>query len=135
MLNTNLPYNHSLKSRARSLRKAGNFSEVLFWQEIKKRQIYNLDFDRQKVIGNYIVDFYCASLGLVIEIDGISHDGKSEYDKLRKEYLKSLGLKIIVFQDIDVKRRLCDLIDDLKYFIRKNYSPSLAEWVDAKRTG
>lgn len=67
-----LPYNPKLKDRAKELRKAGILSEVLLWQELKSRKFLNLDFNRQKVIGNYIVDFYCDDLRLVIEIDGSS---------------------------------------------------------------
>ncbi|MBO6794613.1 MAG: endonuclease domain-containing protein [Balneolaceae bacterium] len=90
-----LPYNPALKERARALRKAGNLPEVLLWKQLKKPPFDHLDFDRQKIIGNYIVDFYCTNLNLVIEVDGESHDSKVEYDKRRDEYLMSLGLKII----------------------------------------
>lgn len=54
----NLPYNPSLKDRAKALRKAGNFSEVVFWKEVRNKSFWNIDFDRQRIIGNYIVDFY-----------------------------------------------------------------------------
>ena len=59
-------------------------------------------FDRQKIIGNYIVDFYCASWGVVIEIDGGSHHDKLEYDAKRDEFLNSLNLVVIhiLAQDI-----------------------------------
>jgi len=53
---------------------------------------HRIDFDRQRVIGNFIVDFYVKALGLVIEIDGSSHIGKEDYDKQRQNYLESLGL-------------------------------------------
>jgi len=75
-----LPYNPKLLSKARELRKAGMLHEVLFWQKVKGGQIRGLDFDRQKIIGNYIVDFYCAEKSVVIELDGSSHDNKGEYD-------------------------------------------------------
>ena len=52
-----LPTNPKLKERARELRKQGILSEVLFWNEVKHKKFLNLDFDRQKIIGNYIVDF------------------------------------------------------------------------------
>ncbi|MDE4967681.1 endonuclease domain-containing protein, partial [Francisella tularensis] len=65
-----LPYNPKLKDRAKELRKAGILSDVLLWQELKSRKFLNLDFNRQNVIGNYLVDFYCDDLRLVIEIDG-----------------------------------------------------------------
>jgi restriction endonuclease S subunit/very-short-patch-repair endonuclease len=102
-----LPYNPKLKERARELRKAGNLSEVLLWQQIKSKKLNGLDFDRQKIIGNYIVDFFCASNGVVIEVDGESHnDSKFEYDKKRNEFLESLELTVIHILDIDVKQNL-----------------------------
>ncbi|GIV40199.1 MAG: hypothetical protein KatS3mg033_1999 [Thermonema sp.] len=102
-----LPYNPKLKERARELRKAGNLAEVLFWQRVHKGKFKGLDFDRQKIIGNYIVDFYCPNYQVVIEIDGSSHDDKMEYDAERDHYLQSLGLTVIhisakeILQSID----------------------------------
>lgn len=60
----NLPYNPKLKLLAREKRKAGILSEVLFWQQVRAKQFHNIDFDRQRIIGNYIVDFYIKALGL-----------------------------------------------------------------------
>ena len=102
----NLPYNPKLKQNARELRKAGNLSEVLFWQRVKNKQFCNLDFDRQKIIGDYIVDFFCRNLGFVLEIDGESHDFEGDYDEERDKYFKSLGLKVFHIQDKDIKRDL-----------------------------
>lgn len=90
-----LPYNPNLKDRAKELRKAGSLPEALLWKEIKNKKLNGLDFDRQKIIGNYIVDFFCASKFLVIEIDDKTHDFKEEYDRVRDEYLKSLNLNVI----------------------------------------
>jgi S-adenosylmethionine:tRNA ribosyltransferase-isomerase len=90
-----LPYNPNLKERAAELRKAGSLPEALLWNEIKNKRLNGLDFDRQKIIGNYIVDFFCASKFLVIEIDDKTHDFKEDYDKERDEYLKSLHLTVI----------------------------------------
>jgi very-short-patch-repair endonuclease len=81
-----LPYNPLLKERARELRKAGNLSEVLLWQQLRNKQFNGLDFDRQKIIGNYIVDFFTSNKNVVIEVDGDSHDFKVEYDTKRDEY-------------------------------------------------
>jgi very-short-patch-repair endonuclease len=103
----NLPYNIKLKSRARALRKAGNYPEVVFWMQVKKDGFHKIDFDRQRIIGNFIVDFYVKTLGLVVEIDGESHNDKEQYDLIREEFLKSLGLKIFktsnfrVLHDLD----------------------------------
>ena len=101
-----LPFNSELKQRAKELRKAGNLSEVLFWNQVKHKQFQGLDFDRQKIIGNYIVDFYCANFQVVIEIDGSSHDGKQDYDRQRDAYLEGLGLTVIHVLDADIKNNL-----------------------------
>ena len=108
-----LPYNPELKDRAKALRKAGVLSEVLFWQQVHKHKFKGLDFDRQKIIGNYIVDFYCPNRNVVIEIDGSSHDDKQEYDAKRDAYLESLGLTIIHIEDINVKKKLNEVMDFL----------------------
>lgn len=90
-----LPFNPELKERAKELRKAGNLAEVLFWQQVHQKKFKGYDFDRQKIVGNYIVDFYCANVGVIIEIDGKSHDDKLDYDARRDEFLQSLGLMVI----------------------------------------
>ena len=101
-----LPFNPNLKERAKELRKAGNLSEVLMWKQLHHNKFKGLDFDRQKIIGDYIVDFYCANRGVVLEIDGSSHDDKVEYDKLRDQYLESLGLTVIHILAGDVLNRI-----------------------------
>lgn len=65
---TELPYNPHLKLRARELRQAENLPEVLFWMQVTKGRFYKIDFDRQRVIGNFIVDFYIKQLGGHINI-------------------------------------------------------------------
>jgi very-short-patch-repair endonuclease len=109
-----LPYNPALKGRARELRRAGNLAEVLFWQQVKNKQFLGLDFDRQKIIGNYIVDFYCAEKQVVIEIDGSSHDQKADYDAIRDAFLTGLGLTVIHVRAEDVKSDLTNVIGKLK---------------------
>jgi len=65
-------------------------SEVLFWQELKGKQMLGYDFDRQRPIDDYIVDFYCKDLKLVIEIDGESHtyEKVAENDIIRQKRLE-----------------------------------------------
>ena len=116
-----LPANTSLKTNARKLRKNSTLSEVLLWNHLKQKHVNGLDFDRQKIIGNYIVDFYCAKLKLVIEIDGSSHDNKYIYDMNRDKYLQSLGLKILHIDDLDVKTRMDNVITSIETFIINHY--------------
>ncbi len=91
----NLPYNKQLVSHAKDLRKSRSLPEALLWCEIKGGKINGLDFDRQKIIGNYIVDFFCAWAGTVVEIDDKTHELKDKYDNVRDFYLQSLGLRVI----------------------------------------
>ena len=111
----NLPFNPKLKARARALRKAGNLPEVLFWQQVKNKQFKEYDFDRQKIIGNYIVDFYCTNCNVVIEIDGSSHDDKVEYDERRDAYLESLGLTVIHIGVEAVMERMNEVMESLMH--------------------
>jgi len=97
-----LPYNPKLMVRAREMRNSSTKGEIKFWCELLRKGQSGYQFYRQKIINNYIVDFYCAKLKLVIEIDGSSHDEKAEYDKHRDEALNSLGLRVIHYNDFSV---------------------------------
>jgi len=108
-----LPFNPLLRDRARELRKAGNLSEVLLWQKLSNRQFHGFDFDRQKIIGDFIVDFYCLNCNVVIEVDGGSHKGKREYDAEREAFLTGLGLTVIHIAADDVLHRLDQVMDRL----------------------
>jgi very-short-patch-repair endonuclease len=74
-----LPYNKNLKQFSRNLRNNSTLGEVLLWNELKAGKMYGYKFNRQKPLGNYIVDFYCKSLALVIEVDGESHYSEEAY--------------------------------------------------------
>lgn len=73
---------------------------------MKNRKFRGFDFDRQKIIGNYIVDFFCSNRNIVLEIDGSSHDDKIEYYAERDAFLVGLGLTVIHIRAKDV---LCNL--------------------------
>lgn len=120
----NLPHNASLNKLAKEKRQAGILSEVLFWQQVHKGIFHKIDFDRQRIIGNYIVDFYVKPLGLVIEIDGTSHDCKTEYDCTRQEYLEGLGLKVFRILDWDVKKHLETVMIGLEDYIITEFGES-----------
>ena len=117
----NLPANKELLGYARNNRKACNLAEVAFWIQVNKKKFHGLDFDRQKVIGNYIVDFFVKKLGLVVEIDGGSHNEKADYDTQRDKYLEGLGLKVFHTTDFDVLQHVNIMLEDLRKFIVENY--------------
>ncbi|MEO6729537.1 MAG: endonuclease domain-containing protein [Candidatus Dojkabacteria bacterium] len=101
-----LKYRNDLKLNSKKLRNKSTLSEILLWNKLKGRQINNYQFLKQKPIGAFIVDFFCPAKELIIEIDGISHMNKYDYDQKRINYFKSIGLKVIVFTDLEVKRSI-----------------------------
>jgi very-short-patch-repair endonuclease len=114
-----IPFNHDTKDRAAKLRKARVLSESLFWNEIKNGKFLGLDFDRQKPIGNYFADFYCAELGLVVEIDGASHNDKAASDGWRDEYMQSLGLRVVRIAENGVRNHIDMELDGLKKIVEE----------------
>ena len=117
-----LPKNKDLLSRSRSLRKGYVLSEVVFWKQVRNKEFHQIDFDRQKIIGNYIVDFYIKSLGVVIEIDGSSHNDKEDYDNKRQLFLESLDLVFYRISDYRIKNDLINVMKDLEDFIIEKFS-------------
>ena len=109
-----LPKNPNLAQRAKELRKAGSLPEALLWNELKNKQINGLNFNRQVVIGDYIVDFFCPIAGVVIEIDDKTHEFKAEYDEKREKFLLSLGLTTIHISAKEVLKDLSGVIEFIK---------------------
>ena len=94
-------YNPALKELARELRNNMTFAEKATWRMLNGKQFKGYDFHRQKPIGEFIADFYCYDLRLVIEIDGINHIDKDviRKDKIKSQYFNSIGLNILRFTD------------------------------------
>lgn len=105
----------SQKELRRKLRKNATPFEKLFWYQVRNRQFNNLKFRRQHTIGNYIVDFYCAELKLIIEVDGDSHSRFQTiiYDTVRSEYFVSLGYTIIRYQNRDIRNNIQGVLYNL----------------------
>jgi very-short-patch-repair endonuclease len=102
-------YNRHLKKLARTLRSNMTDTERLLWSRIRRKQLKGYQFYRQKTIGNYIVDFYCPSGKLIIEVDGSRHYEEKglRKDRIRDRYLNELGFQVLripsneVFDNID----------------------------------
>jgi very-short-patch-repair endonuclease len=107
-----IPYNPKLKALARKLRKDMTFGEVLLWNELKDNKVMGFDFDRQRCIDNFIVDFYCKDLMLAIEIDGMSHNYEEAFikDELRQQKLESFGIVFIRFSEFEMKNDMPNVI-------------------------
>ena len=110
-----LPYNKNLKILARNLRENMTDAERLIWSKLRMKQLKNCQFYRQKVIGNYIVDFYCPKAKLVVEVDGGQHymdEGKKK-DEKRDSYIQRLGLKVLRFSDRDVLKNINSVSEEV----------------------
>jgi len=104
--NSDLLYNNKLIKTGRTLRSNMTETEVRLWNRIRKKQINGLQFFRQRPIGNFVVDFYCPKMQLVIEIDGGQHfwdKNTKENDFKKNDYLKNrLNLNVLRFSNIEV---------------------------------
>ena len=99
-------------------------AETTLWKCLQNKQLEGLKFRRQHSVGNYILDFYCTSERLAIELDGAHHYTKEglEYDAIRTEYLNSMNIKVIRFENCEVFEDLDGVLEKIK----KVFGPPLA---------
>ncbi len=97
-------------------------SEVLLWQELQGVKMLGYDFDRQKPIDNYIVDFYCKALKLAIEVDGKfhNHDKMPEKDETRQKRLENLGIRFLRYSEIEIQKNIKYVLNDIHDWILEN---------------
>ncbi|MCL2815537.1 MAG: endonuclease domain-containing protein [Oscillospiraceae bacterium] len=111
-----IPRNKTLRTRSIELRNNATKQENHLWYDFLKK--CPVQFYRQRIIGNYIVDFYCPKAKLVIELDGSQHYEKetAEYDRVRTEYLNALGLRVIRFTNRDIDGNfngVCQIVEGI----------------------
>ena len=111
--------NPSLTENSQQLRKEMTKEEKHLWYDFLKKLPTNIN--RQKVIGSYIVDFYCAEAKLVIELDGSQHYSPEgiERDRKRDSYLESLGLTVLRYTNHRIHSKFREVCDDIFYHIFK----------------
>jgi very-short-patch-repair endonuclease len=88
-------------------------AENLLWSKLRRKQLKGCQFYRQKIIGEYIVDFYCAKAQLVIELDGGQHYSEigKRKDQLRDNALANAGVKVLRFCDRDIFENLTGVVE------------------------
>jgi very-short-patch-repair endonuclease len=99
-----------LKPVAREMRYKPTEAENILWQRLRRHDLRGYKFRRQHSIERFIVDFYCSRARLVIEVDGPVHQYQAKEDKIRQEYLGSLGLKVLRFSNEDVLNNIDEVI-------------------------
>lgn len=114
-----IPYKPYLKKYAKENRSNLTWSEAKLWSHLQKRKLLGYKFNRQKPLLNYIVDFYCHKLKLVIELDGPSHEEREAEDKIRQVRLESYGLTFIRFFENDVLASDHWVVREIKKVVRK----------------
>lgn len=115
-----IEYNKDLKAFSRNLRNHSTLGEILLWNQLKAGRMLGHKFNRQKPLGDYIVDFYCKKLNLVIEVDGYSHQFKTEKDLERENDLKNMRLSILRFTEQECRKIMMDVVRTIEIWIEEN---------------
>ncbi len=108
-----LSYNKNLKPYSRKLRRGLTDAELLLWSKIRGKQLKGHQFYRQKIIGDFIVDFYCPKAKLIVELDGGQHyseDGKAR-DKIRDDFMAKTGQRVCRFSDSEVFQNINSVLE------------------------
>ena len=113
--NSYLFYNKELKEPSRQLRNNSPDAERLLWSNLRKKQLKGYQFYRQKIIGRFIVDFYCPKATLVIEVDGDHHrnDVFASKDCIRDSYMENHGLKVLRLSNRKVLTNLESVLETI----------------------
>ena len=93
-------------ARARELRNAATPAERALWILLSGRKLDGFKFSRQMPVGPYFADFLCREAKLVVELDGLSHDGRQHYDARRDRFLRSYGYRVLRFSNEEVSGNL-----------------------------
>ncbi|OOF41864.1 hypothetical protein BKK49_04265 [Rodentibacter rarus] len=88
-------------------------AEYALWYHLRNKNFCGIRFNRQVLIGNYIVDFCCRKLKLTIELDGIQHIEQARYDLERTKYLNSQGYKVIRFWNDEVLTKIDNVLEEI----------------------
>jgi very-short-patch-repair endonuclease len=121
--------NRELVKRARFLRSNMTQAEVILWSRLRSKKIDGFKFRRQQPIFDYIVDFYCDKLKLIIEVDGEIHSLSENvsYDSRRDNILKINGYHIIRLSNLEIETEIDVAINKIRSFISENLAPSKGE--------
>ena len=124
MTNHKLHNRPNLKEKRKFLRNNSTSAESVLWTILKNKQVAGLKFRRQHSIGNYIVDFYCTKLNLIIELDGEYHASYQAIirDEKRDKYLESYGMTMLRFENRIVFEKPGEIIDQIIEISDKNIS-------------
>jgi len=118
--------NRELVKRARVLRNNMTRAEIILWSRLRSKQVEGYKFRRQQPIFDYVVDFYCDKIRLIIEVDGEIHSlsEKTQNDKKHDKILIINGYNIIRLSNLEIETEIDSAIIKIRSFIADNLSPS-----------
>ena len=103
-----------IEQAARKLRNNLTPAEALLWSALRNKQLEGLRFRCQHPVGNFILDFYCPSCKLVVEVDGEIHDLQTEYDDARSTQLAEYGYRVLRFSNEQVMNDLPQVVAEIR---------------------
>jgi len=115
----------TLKQRRRELRRNQTEAEKTLWAHLRNKQFYGMKFFRQYSIGPYILDFYCPTMKLAVELDGGQHNlcESKEYEAVRSEYLKAQGVEVLRFWNHEVLLDMESVLSELALKVTPPHLP------------
>ncbi|MEW6418148.1 MAG: endonuclease domain-containing protein [Nitrospirota bacterium] len=115
-----------LKENRKNLRNNLTPAEARLWSFLKNSQLEDRKFRRQHSIGSYVLDFYCPKEKLCIELDGTAHytDEGYEYDIARTEYLRTMGIRVLRFENKDVFENAEGILEEIRKNFLKQTTPT-----------
>jgi very-short-patch-repair endonuclease len=112
-----------VEQAARDLRKKLTPAEECLWQALRNKQLNGLRFRSQDPVGRFILDFYCASCKLVVEVDGNFHDNRGDYDLSRTKVLESYGYFVLRFTNDEVLGDLDSVLEKISDVAKNRIAP------------
>jgi very-short-patch-repair endonuclease len=103
---------------ARALRKQSTKAEDMLWRRLRGSRFHGAKFRRQVPFDRFVVDFYCHSAKLVVELDGKQHEWFADYDAERTRVLESRGVSVIRFANVDLENDLDRVLDRIREALR-----------------
>ncbi len=116
ILTTNYGNRHETHA-SRKLRREQTPAEKRLWKALRRNQFEGLHFRRQQPLGGYYADFFCASVRLVVELDGVVHRGQEGYDRARDAWMRSAGFVVVRYANEQVIENLAWVLDDLRRIV------------------
>jgi len=118
------PEQPNLTPVARKLRQNSTPAEKLLWNRLRAKQLGGLRFRRQQPIGPFVADFFCPIARLVIELDGLSHENKTQKDRERQTFIEAQGICVLRILNEDVHKNMAGVLETIAHLCQDTDDPA-----------